>query len=75
MSILPAADRQSAINEAREAEKLLTAAVESCEGIRKRVDGSEAASVTRLKNGLRIALDRVGGVLDFLDPNGFHRRK
>lgn len=54
--------------DAKAAEDLLKKAVETCEVLRKQLDGSDAAAVTRLRNGLRIALDRVGSVIDHLEP-------
>jgi len=54
--------------DAKAAETLLNGAIESCERLHKDLNGSDAAAVTRITKGLRIALDRVGCILDQLDP-------
>lgn len=74
MSLLPSADRQEAIFDAQEAEKLIKAAIETCDGLRARLDGTEAGIVTKLKTGLRRALDHTGSSLDYLDPKRVMRR-
>lgn len=60
----------SAIIDLQDAEKLVQAAIDTCDELRKQFGGSDAAKITKLKNGLRIAIDRIGDALDELDPDG-----
>lgn len=60
----------AAVTDLSDAQKLLQAAIETCDELRKRFGGTDAAAITRLKNGLRIALDRVGDALDDLERKG-----
>ncbi|AXV15816.1 hypothetical protein CYG48_08970 [Neorhizobium sp. SOG26] len=60
----------AAVHDAIQAENLLKASIDALEVLHKQLSGSDAASATRIRKGLRIALDRVGDVLDQLDPNG-----
>lgn len=60
----------AAITDLADAQKMLQAAIETCDELRKRFGGTDAAAITRLKNGLRIALDRVGDALDDLEGKG-----
>ncbi|MDW9626506.1 hypothetical protein RWA02_15520 [Sinorhizobium meliloti] len=62
--------QSSTITDLRAAENLVQAAIETCDDLRKLFDGSDAAKITRLKTGLRIAIDRIGDALDELDPDG-----
>lgn len=60
--------------DAKAAESLITAAIESCVLLHKRLSGAEAASLTKIASGLRLARDRIGDVLDEIDPSGASRR-
>lgn len=61
-------DHKEMLADARGAEDLLKKAIETCDVLRSGLSGSDAAGITRLRNGLRIALDRVGSILDQLGP-------
>lgn len=74
MSLLPSSDRQEAIFDAQQAEALIKAAIETCETLRPRLEGTEAGMVTKLKQALRRALDHTGSTLDYLDPKRVARR-
>lgn len=65
---MTALDTKEMLLDARGAEDLLKKAIETCDMLRTGLNGSDAAGMTRLRNGLRIALDRVGGIIDHLEP-------